>query len=90
VNVFRQIGDRWLLAGRHFGARSAVSVDRTSPIKHNTSLMSVSVQKALRCKTYNILSKRRASLETIKDKGEAVMESQTVVDHTEVDSSEAI
>ena len=59
--------------GRHFGARSAVSVDRTGPIKHNTSLMCVSVQKALRCKTYNILSKRRATLETIKDKGETVI-----------------
>ena len=33
----------------------------------------------------NILSKRRATLETIRDKGEAVMESQIVVDHTEVD-----
>jgi hypothetical protein len=32
----------------------------------------------------NILSKRRATLETIKGKGEAVMESQIVVDHTEV------
>ena len=35
----------------------------------------------------NILSKRRATLETIKVKGEAVMESQIVVDHTEVDSN---
>jgi hypothetical protein len=35
----------------------------------------------------NILSKRPATLETIKDKGEAVMESQTVVDHTEVDGN---
>jgi hypothetical protein len=35
----------------------------------------------------NILSKRRATLETIKGKGEAVMESQIVVDHTEVDSN---
>jgi hypothetical protein len=33
----------------------------------------------------NILSKRRATLETIKGKGEAVMESQIVVDETEVD-----
>ena len=33
----------------------------------------------------NILSHRRATLETIKGKGEAVMESQIVVDHTEVD-----
>jgi len=31
------------------------------------------------------LSKRRAALEAIKDKGTAVMESQIVVDHTEVD-----
>jgi hypothetical protein len=35
----------------------------------------------------NILSKRRATLETIKGKGEAVMESQIVVDQTEVDSN---
>lgn len=36
----------------------------------------------------NILSKRRATLGTIKGKGgEAVMESQIVVDHTEVDDN---
>jgi hypothetical protein len=35
----------------------------------------------------NILSKRRAKLETIKGRGEAVMESQIVVDHTEVDDN---
>ena len=35
----------------------------------------------------NILSKRRATLETIKGKGEAVMESQIVVDRTEVDGN---
>jgi len=35
----------------------------------------------------HILSKRRATLETIKNKGEAVMESQIVVDHTEVDGN---
>jgi hypothetical protein len=35
----------------------------------------------------NILSKRRATLETIKGKGEAVMESQIVVDHTELDGN---
>src|ERR1700680_1109467 len=35
----------------------------------------------------NTLSKRRATLETIKGKGEAVMESQIVVDHTEVDGN---
>ena len=35
----------------------------------------------------NILSKRRATLETIMGKGEAVMESQIVVDHTEVDDN---
>ena len=35
----------------------------------------------------NILSKRRATLETINGKGEAVMESQMVVDHTEVDGN---
>ena len=35
----------------------------------------------------NILSNRRATLETIKGKGEAVMESQIVVDHTEVDGN---
>jgi hypothetical protein len=35
----------------------------------------------------NILSKRRATLEAIKGKGEAVMESQIVVDHTEVDDN---
>ena len=35
----------------------------------------------------NILSKRRATLEAIKGKGEAVMESQIVVDHTEMDGS---
>jgi hypothetical protein len=34
-----------------------------------------------------ILSKRRATLETIKGKGEAVMESQIVVDHREVDGN---
>jgi hypothetical protein len=33
----------------------------------------------------NILSKRRATLDAIKDRGEAVMDSQIVVDHTEVD-----
>jgi hypothetical protein len=33
------------------------------------------------------LSKRRATLETIKGKGEAVMQSQHVVDHTEVDGN---
>jgi hypothetical protein len=33
----------------------------------------------------NILSKRRATLQTINGRGEAVMESQIVVDHTEVD-----
>jgi hypothetical protein len=35
----------------------------------------------------NILSKRRATLEAINGKGEAVMESQIVVDHTEVDGN---
>jgi len=35
----------------------------------------------------NILSKRRATLDAIKDRGEAVMESQMVVDSTEVDGS---
>ena len=35
----------------------------------------------------NILSKRRATLETIKGMGAAVMESQIVVDHTEMDGS---
>src|SRR5579859_699572 len=35
----------------------------------------------------NVLSKRRATLETIKGRGEAVMESQIVVDHTEVDGN---
>jgi hypothetical protein len=35
----------------------------------------------------NIVSKRRATLEAIKGKGEAVMESQIVVDHTEMDGS---
>jgi hypothetical protein len=35
----------------------------------------------------NMLSKRRATLETIKGKGEAVMETQIVVDHTEVDGN---
>ena len=35
----------------------------------------------------NILSKRRATLETIKCKGEAVVESEIVVDHTEVDGN---
>jgi hypothetical protein len=35
----------------------------------------------------NILSKRRATLDAIKGKGEAVMESQIVVDHTEVDAN---
>jgi hypothetical protein len=35
----------------------------------------------------NILSKQQATLETIKGKGEAVMESQIVVDHTEVDGN---
>jgi hypothetical protein len=34
-----------------------------------------------------ILSKRRATLEAIKGRGEAVMESQLVVDHTEVDGN---
>jgi hypothetical protein len=34
-----------------------------------------------------ILSKRRATLEAIKGEGEAVMESQIVVDHTEVDGN---
>jgi hypothetical protein len=34
-----------------------------------------------------ILSKRRATLDAIKGKGEAVMESQIVVDHTEVDAN---
>lgn len=34
-----------------------------------------------------ILSKRRATLEAIKGKGEAVMESQIVVDHREVDDN---
>ncbi|MHB8475702.1 MAG: hypothetical protein ACYDBZ_05380 [Steroidobacteraceae bacterium] len=33
------------------------------------------------------LSHRRATLETIKDMGEPVMESQIVVDHTEVDGN---
>jgi hypothetical protein len=32
-----------------------------------------------------LLSERRATLEAIKDRGEAVMRSQRVVDHTEVD-----
>ena len=35
----------------------------------------------------NILSRRCATLETINGKGEAVMESQIVVDHTEVDGN---
>jgi hypothetical protein len=35
----------------------------------------------------NIPSKRRATLETITGKGEAIMESQIVVDHTEVDDN---
>jgi hypothetical protein len=32
-----------------------------------------------------LLSKRRATLETIKDRGKAVMQSHQIVDHTEVD-----
>src|ERR1700732_1896489 len=35
----------------------------------------------------NIQSKRWATLETINGRGEAVMESQIVVDHTEVDGN---
>ena len=35
----------------------------------------------------NILSKRRATLQAINGRGEAVMESQMVVDHTEVDGN---
>src|ERR1700730_5726723 len=35
----------------------------------------------------NRLSMRRATLEAIKGQGEAVMESQIVVDHTEVDDN---
>lgn len=35
----------------------------------------------------DIVSKRRATLETIKGKGAPVMESQIVVDHTEVDDN---
>jgi hypothetical protein len=35
----------------------------------------------------NILSKRRATLETINGRGDAVMESQIVVDHTELDGN---
>jgi hypothetical protein len=35
----------------------------------------------------NVLSKRRATLQTIAGRGEAVMESQIVVDHTEVDGN---
>ena len=34
-----------------------------------------------------LLSKRRATLETIKDRGEAVMQSRRIVDHTEVDGN---
>src|ERR1700678_2645258 len=34
-----------------------------------------------------LLSERRASLETIKGRGKAVMQSQRVVDHTEVDGN---
>jgi hypothetical protein len=34
-----------------------------------------------------LLSKRRAILETIRDKGEAVMQSRRIVDHTEVDGN---
>jgi hypothetical protein len=34
-----------------------------------------------------LLSERRATLETIKDRGTAVMRSQRVVDHTEVDGN---
>ena len=34
-----------------------------------------------------LLSERRATLETIKDRGKAVMQSQRVVDHTEVDGN---
>ena len=34
-----------------------------------------------------LLSKRRATLETIKYRGEAVMQSRRVVDHTEVDGN---
>ena len=43
----------------------------------------------IRCRGTNerILSNRRATLESIKGKGEAVMESQIVVDHTEVDGN---
>ena len=32
-----------------------------------------------------LLSQRRATLDTIKDRGEAVMQSRRIVDHTEVD-----
>ena len=35
----------------------------------------------------NILSERRATLETIDGKGKAVMESQIVVDHTQLDGN---
>ena len=34
-----------------------------------------------------LLSERRATLETIKDRGEAVMQSRRIVDHTEVDGN---
>jgi hypothetical protein len=44
----------------------------------------------LRCRGpggVNVLSERRATLEAIEGKGEAVMESQIVVDYTEVDGN---
>ncbi len=34
-----------------------------------------------------LLSKRRATLETIEDRGEVVMRSRRIVDHTEVDGN---
>jgi hypothetical protein len=54
------------------------------------SMTDVYVYYFMRCRGQtddNILSHRRATLETIKGKGEAVMESQIVVDHTEVDGN---
>jgi hypothetical protein len=63
---------------------------RLLPYATETPVTDVYVYYFMRCRGpagEKILSKRRATLEAIKDKGTAVMESQIVVDHTEVDEN---
>src|SRR3984957_18585935 len=77
-----QCGGSLARASRTYPTRGPITVRRG-----DSPMADVYVYYFMRCGPHgeNVLSKRRATLQTIAGRGEAVMESQIVVDHTEVD-----